>query len=727
MFWRERVSYIYEVTSYKLRVTGYEWSKKCFLFMLLFVWGNVNFLHAQDTLKTMLLDEFTVKGKSEIQPLPSKQVIDLKQVPSQAVQVSEVLKNFSGISIKDYGGVGGLKTVSVRGLGANHTAVSYDGVHVSDFQSGQVDLGKFSLDNISFVSLLVGLGSQDDIFKPARLFASANLLEMTSRKPIFSNNNKCNVKSSVTGGSFAYIQPFLRVENKLGKRFVTALQADFLYAKGNYPYTLYYGGISDSTSKERRQNSDVMQFRAEGNLFYNINKNNQLRIKGSYYHSQRGLPGAVIYYHIDSTKRLWDETAFVQGNYALKIAPKWRYQLNLKANYAFSRYLDPEFLNEKHLLDNRYYQREYYLSNAVAYKLLDSLLFTLANDVFMETMNANTFQFPFPTRYNVLTNLAGSYTRKWFNLKASLFHSYILDKKQLTDNSQNFNRFSPTVAMEFYPNKTLIFNLLYQNVFRLPTFNELYYNSLNNRKLEPEKVQQYAFSTLWNKYVNKNLPYFSLHINLYYNKIEDKIIAVPTQNLFVWAIVNYGKVEILGTDICLKNSFYINKKISLDAMCSYSLQNAVDKTNEKSKSYRHQIPYTPKHTGIGQLAFQTHWIDVAYTLSLVGKRCMLGENIPANEVKSYAEQSVLLSRNFNLKKVRLYVGAEVLNLTNKNYEVIRNFPMQGRSFRLQVKIDKSFVSQRKISAKICLICAICVLKNHTESQKSNISYFRQSV
>jgi outer membrane cobalamin receptor len=123
-------------------------------------------------------------------------------------------------------------------------------------------------------------------------------------------------------------------------------------------------------------------------------------------------------------------------------------------------------------------------------------------------------------------------------------------------------------------------------------------------------------------------------------------------------------------------------------MRSYSLQYAVDKTDRNSKTYRHQIPYTPQHTGIGQLAVKTHWIDVVYTLSLMGKRYMLGENIPANEMAGYAEQSVLLSRSFNLKKLRLYVGAEMLNLANKNYEVIRNFPMQGRSFRVQIKIVK---------------------------------------
>ena len=50
------------------------------------------------------------------------------------------LKRFAGVQVKDYGGVGGMKTVNIRGLGAGHTGVTYDGVQVGDCQSGQVDL-----------------------------------------------------------------------------------------------------------------------------------------------------------------------------------------------------------------------------------------------------------------------------------------------------------------------------------------------------------------------------------------------------------------------------------------------------------------------------------------------------------------------------------------------------------------------------------------------------------
>ena len=88
----------------------------------------------------------------------------LRQVDRETIErlgyagVADALKYMSGVNVRDYGGVGGLKTVSVRGMGAKHTAVSYDGVLVSETQSGVVDLGRFPLNNLSAVTLAMGLG-----------------------------------------------------------------------------------------------------------------------------------------------------------------------------------------------------------------------------------------------------------------------------------------------------------------------------------------------------------------------------------------------------------------------------------------------------------------------------------------------------------------------------------------------------------------------------------------
>lgn len=83
-----------------------------------------------------------------------------------ATDLHEILKQAPGVSVRDYGGIGGLKTVSVRNMGAAHTAVNYDGIPVSDAQNGQVDISRFDLEDVAVAEVTIGM--TDDIFRSAR-------------------------------------------------------------------------------------------------------------------------------------------------------------------------------------------------------------------------------------------------------------------------------------------------------------------------------------------------------------------------------------------------------------------------------------------------------------------------------------------------------------------------------------------------------------------------------
>ena len=79
-----------------------------------------------------------------------------------------------------------------------HTAVSYDGVTITDAQSGQVDISRFSLDNVEMISL--SIGQSDDIFQTARMYASAGALSVKTRKPVF-DGKPMNLQAKAKGGS----------------------------------------------------------------------------------------------------------------------------------------------------------------------------------------------------------------------------------------------------------------------------------------------------------------------------------------------------------------------------------------------------------------------------------------------------------------------------------------------------------------------------------------------
>ena len=109
----------------------------------------------KDTADTKQLDEVEVTAKNTVKPssTPIQEFKQYRLKELNALQVSDAVKHFSGVIVKDYGGIGGLKTVSVRSLGAAHTAVAIDGIAMGNAQNGQIDIGRFSLDNVDVISL----------------------------------------------------------------------------------------------------------------------------------------------------------------------------------------------------------------------------------------------------------------------------------------------------------------------------------------------------------------------------------------------------------------------------------------------------------------------------------------------------------------------------------------------------------------------------------------------
>ena len=203
-------------------------------------------------------------------------------------EVAEAVRHFSGVSVKDYGGIGGLKTVSVRSMGAQHTGVIYDGVSVSDCQSGQVDISRFSLDNVSELTLTIG--QTDNIYQSARAFASAGTLSIQTARPDFTDS-PFYLYANLKAGSYGMANPSVLYSQRLSQNTGLTVYGDFLRADGNYPFKMWNGNhLIDS----RRNNSDIRTWRAEATLYTTLTPKQDLQVKAYLFDSQRGLPGGVI-------------------------------------------------------------------------------------------------------------------------------------------------------------------------------------------------------------------------------------------------------------------------------------------------------------------------------------------------------------------------------------------------------------------------------------------------
>ena len=175
--------------------------------------------------------------------------------------VADAVRYFAGVQLKDYGGVGGLKTVDIRSMGTNHMGVFYDGIQIGNAQNGQVDLGKFSLDNIEAISLYNG--QRSNIFQSAKDYGSAGTIYLRTRRPKFKEGKRDNLNVSFKTGSFGLVNPSVRWEHKLSRSVSLSFNSEFTYATGKYRfrYMRHYsdGSVAWDTTAVR-QNGDVRSY-----------------------------------------------------------------------------------------------------------------------------------------------------------------------------------------------------------------------------------------------------------------------------------------------------------------------------------------------------------------------------------------------------------------------------------------------------------------------------------
>lgn len=632
------------------------------------------------------IPEVVVTGEKHA-PVPTtntSQTLSLKKSDRLVLQnVSDAVRRMAGAEIKDYGGIGGLKTVSVRGLGSKHTLVCYDGMPVTDCQNGQVDLGRFSLDQLDEIQLYIG--EDCDIDVAASYFASTSVLNLMSSAPIYSDKNY-NAVAKIAGGSFGFVNPYVSFDHKLGDHNSIKASANFSRADGNYPYTLTNGTLK---TEERREHSESVCGHGELSGRFLLSPKTHLRAKTHYYVSDRELPGGVIFYNTESNETLKDKNAFAEVVSRTDWGSRTVMKIGGKFNWNASYYHDEAMMYPGGKLDNRYFQREWYGKAVVRHNFTEHFSMANATDYILNSFNSNIHGCVFPQRHTLLDALSGKFKNEKVTATATLLGSFFFNQVEIGEAPDNYQHLSPSIAVSYKPfAPSIYFRASYKNIFRMPNFNELYFNSFGVRTLEPEKTEQYNVGATYLYEADKSLESsrlksFAISADYYFNKVDDKIVAMP--KMFIWSIVNMGYVEIKGIDFVTNLEVATSKRTSLFLTAKYAYQYAVDLTDPKSDIYEHQLPYIPKHSGNGSVAFENPVVNVSYNVNAVGKRYYLPQNIRPNMMEAYAEHGVSLYKTFDFEKFDMKLRGDVVNLTDKQYEVVRFYPMPKRSYKASVE------------------------------------------
>lgn len=628
---------------------------------------------------------------TEIIPVQTLAGEELRRLSSNSV--ADALRYFSGVQVKDYGGVGGIKTVNIRSMGTNHTGVVYDGVALGNAQNGQIDLGQFSLDNMEALSLYNGQKSQ--ILQPARDFGNAGTIYMRTAVPQFKGDETYHARAAVRTGSFGLINPSALVQLKLSRRVSASLSAEWLNSSGKYKFRYRRvnpaGEVAYDTTATR-QNGDINATRLEASVFGKTSHGNWMA-KAYNYNSERGIPGAIVNNVWRRGERIWDTNSFIQGHWR---ATYGRWTTLANAKYAFYRthYVNNDDKQIK--VDNLYRQREVYVSTANQYDIIPGKWEVSASYDFMfNSLDADVYDFVRPERYSNLLSAATAITLGRFKGQASALATFVRDMLEEVQDPPTKHVFTPAVyaSYAFVDCKTergsdmLSLRAFYKRSFRMPTFNDLYYADMGNSKLNPERVTQYNVGIVYDHARRHSLlSSIKFSADGYYNKVHDKIVAYPKGQQFRWTMLNLGLVDIRGVDISAAATVTPRRDMDITLRLQYTWQRAIDITNPEDNYYRDQIPYIPHHSGsaIANIAWR-RW-NLNYSFIYVGERYNQQENIRYNYTQPWYTSDVSLTRDFTLGKVGLRATVEVNNLLSQDYDVIINYPMPKRNYRFTLTV-----------------------------------------
>lgn len=571
--------------------------------------------------------------------------------------VADALKYFSGVQIKDYGGLGGLKTVNVRSLGSQHVGVYLDGIRITNAQNGQIDLGRYSLSNMESVALYNA--NRNERLQSASEYASAATVYLQTRRP-----DSTALAVEYGTGSFG----LQKLKTYFSFRNILFVDAEYQRTDGGYPFR--FQSASEDTVGKRR-NSDISFYRLEAAGFYK-----GFTAHAYFYSSERGLPGPVVRRlsdQWDSTDRQWDRNFFLQATYR-HTWDRFALKTNLKYAYDWLRYLQDPSTNAAAMhCDNHYRQQDLYASVAAAWNS-SWLSLTASTDLRWSDLTTNVYRSAYVYRLDSKSLLSAIASYRGFEGNIALLYTHIGDHSaRSAQSAAALSRLTPMLLASWH-RRAFTVRAFHKRIFRAPTLNDLYYTFVGNAQLRPEYTSQFDLGV---DYKDRHL---HLALDAYYNRIEDKIVAIPMKSQFRWSMVNFGLVKSLGLSATAGYDRTWGR-FSLNANANYTCQRDRDYSSPHDPEYRNTIPYSPLHSaslivdlGYDGWSLCTSWL---YT----GDRFALISNNRDDLLGAWQTVDLKLNKRFRIRRHSVQATIECNNLCDSRHEVVKRYPMPGRNWK----------------------------------------------
>lgn len=540
--------------------------------------------------------------------------------------------NYNSLIYFKENGLGGASSPSFRGTTASQTAVIWNGININSQTLGQSDFN--AVNSLSFDNITVKSGGGSVLYGSSAIGGSIHL------------NNDLYFYDTFQSELFVRYGSF----NTFDGRFNTKIASDKYSLQLGFAHSLS-GNDYEWIGKSRKNLNGQFENSSFNAAFgYKLNQNNILKFYSQYFDGKRHfsliLPSETPtkYYNTDIRNLLEWTTLFDQFTSRIKLA-------HLFEEYNYFPNIDHEYhtFGKVESLIAKY---------DLAYDFSDKMKLNTVLDFTQNKGQGSDIQSE--------KRQIGSGSLMFKHLLSDRFLYELALRKEVTDNYQS--PFLYSLGMRYDVANFYSVKMNASKNFRIPTFNDLYWQPGGNPDLKPETSYQAEVN---NEITLKNI---SFSVTVFYNQIKDMLRWIPTGSL--WTPQNTDEVEIVGFEggISYKKSFW-NHHFHLKGNYGY--------TSSKDKRLDKILIYVPFHKANAQLSYGFKNLTIYSEMLYVGEVYTRSDNNPRYNLDAYKVYN--LGSDFTFKK-HYTLGAKVQNLLNVYYESVENRPLPGRNFMVYLNI-----------------------------------------
>ena len=629
----------------------------------------IEYTYSQDTLSSTAdhtLQEIRVvsdKLGSKLVDISTKiEIISEKEIESiNGERLPDILKSTSSVFLKSYGLTPALNTISLNGLGAEHTLIVVDGIRLNSFQNSNIDLSLIPKENIERIEIINnGISS---IYGSDALGGVVNII--TKNREELSGDRTTKYNASISRGLYSTLGYSLGFYKELSD-FNFRLSYSKESSDGDYEY---YFDDGREKKRKNRENAEYDIYDISLITQYIIDENNFIKFISTYSDQDKEVPGIETGTSPPPTIQL-DEN----WNNILRIDNRLAENVYLKSNFNFQnnfmRYSVGKFLNS-------YYKNLVYQGGSEIrikkkkYAITSGYSFTHAQ------LESNEILDGTQRNQHAIFASASFNPYNWVKIYPSIRYDKISDISEspftykIGTNIRPFGIAAPSIRGNIGKN------------FRAPSFNDLYWKNSGNKDLSPEKSTNieggifYGFDEIVNGQVELTYSYI---------KAENKIVWTPRSN-GLWVPENVAESVSNNYSISLKIRRKFSDELSLKINSGIQFINTkkTSSSNDNDPTFNKYVPFIPLHSAKINFGGSYKSLEMNLLFSFTGKRYSDFAN--KNRMEEFNIVDANINYGFDLFELDATLRFEVNNIFNSEYEVISGYPMPLRYYKIKLILN----------------------------------------